>query len=245
MRYAVRFAEIIVLLLILVLVACSNDARTDAAAQDVRSTDLALIPCGIEGGEAPCALLMAGGKRVLFGTPSGIARGLGSDTLENIDAVMLFSLHAGDIEGLDEVRNQSWLAGRDERLKVAGPDGTADVINAINKAFEVSDAELFVAQGGAGGFDAPMLVTHSGRVETRANVFDTGDLRVTRIVNAQNLAGFIIDYHDQRLVIEPCGVTQASKFAGEVTARIDCAETSEGLSWPLEETIILYRGETN
>lgn len=233
-------------LLLFGLSACSGGSpSSEQSTGAVRTTDLAILPCGAQPDEAPCVLVMAGGKRVLLGAPAGVAKRLGDETLEYLDAVMLFSLRADDIEGLDEVRNQSWLAGRSERLKVAGPDGTADVIAAINKAYEVSDAELFVARGGAGGFDAPMLITHSGAVETRANVFDTGDLQVTRIVNAQNLAGYIIDYADHRLVVEPCEMSQAGTFAGEISTRIDCDDNTEGLNWPISELAILYRETEN
>ena len=45
--------------------------HTDPTPQTVTSTDFALLPCARATTPNPCVLVMAGGKRVLFGTPAG------------------------------------------------------------------------------------------------------------------------------------------------------------------------------
>ena len=96
----------------------------------IQPDDFAILPCQNVIATRPCALVVAGGKRVLFGAPSGAATSFNAADLKQLDAVMLFSLRAVDIEGLDDVRNHSWRAGRDAALLVIGPAGLEDVVNA-------------------------------------------------------------------------------------------------------------------
>lgn len=217
--------------------ACSSGGGADGGAE-VQPVDFALTPCGGSVGETPCAVVMAGGKRILMGAPAGIGETLGNETLGNLDAVMLFSLRASHIEGLDEVRNRSWQLGRDTQLRVIGPDGTQDVIAAINQAYEVSDAELFLENRRAGGFNAPLLVDGGANPGTRIEVFNTGDLSVTRVINARGQAGYWVDYGGKRALLEPCGMDQASKFAGEVDLSVGC-EAERDKNWPIQEVIFI------
>lgn len=222
--------------------ACSAEQNAGDMAGQVEPADFALVPCSVPKSEVPCAVVMAGGKRILLGAPSGVGSGLDDATLGNLDAVMLFSLRAQHIEGLDEVRNRSWRLGRDVPLKVIGPDGTKDVTEAINRAFEVSDAELFLEDRGAGGFKAPLLVSVATAPATRAEVFNTGDLSVTRIVNTRGQAGYWVDYGGKRALLEPCGMDQARKFAGEVDISVNCSEENAHV-WPLKEVVFVALDE--
>ncbi len=221
--------------------ACSTEPNEGDLSAQVKPADFALVPCGVSESEVPCAVVMAGGKRILMGAPAGIGSSLDDETLRSLDAVMLFSLRGPHVEGLDEVRNRSWLLGRDVPLKTVGPDGTKDVVEAINRAFEVSDAELFLEKRRAGGFQAPLLVSVATQPATRAEVFNTGDLSVTRIVNTHGQAGYWVDYEGKRALLEPCGMDQARKFAGDPDISVNCDEENAQI-WSLENIVFVPVG---
>ena len=77
----------------------------------IAPADFAIVPCS-EDAETPCLLVLAGGKRLLFGAPAGVSGSLPATDLAHLDGVFLFSLLPQDVEGLDEVRNAGWRAGR-------------------------------------------------------------------------------------------------------------------------------------
>ncbi|MEM9055430.1 MAG: hypothetical protein AAGB16_08895, partial [Pseudomonadota bacterium] len=99
--------------LALCLAACGRSESGALEREMIAPQDFALLPCGPSQAERPCALAIAGGKRLLFGGASGIAETLSDADLGQLDAVFLFSMRAIDVEGLDEIRNRSWQAGRD------------------------------------------------------------------------------------------------------------------------------------
>ena len=237
--------RIIILLASLALAACGGPATPlpppGPTASHITSTDFVLLPCGPATVPNPCVLVMAGGKRVLFGTPAGVATDMSLKHLRNLDAVMLFSLRGDDLEGLDEVRNSSWRAGHETALRVSGPVGTSEVLSAINKAYEASDAFTFVEAAPAGGFNAAVLRPLPGEKDTKTRVFDTGDLVVTHLVNDTGRVGYWVDYNGVRLVLEPCGMTQATQFAGESRLTVACQNSA--LTWPIAELVFVVRGE--
>ena len=228
--------------LALLLAACGSHAgsRTITAA-DIRSADYALLPCAPSTAEAPCVLVVAGGKRVLFGTPPGLRNGLDADTLAGLDAVLLFSLQGPDLEGLDEVRNAGWSGGREDPLPVGGPVGTRDVLAALNKAYEVSDAQVFVKAPPRGGFGAALLGVLPGEGDAKAQVFDTGDLVVTKIETADGMAGYWVDYGGKRVVLQPCGMDQAVRFNDRDAFTLACDEAATA-RWPLPDVQYLVQG---
>ncbi|MCF6328587.1 MAG: hypothetical protein L3J02_02145, partial [Henriciella sp.] len=133
---------------IVMLASCGGPEEANPETRPrISPEDFALVPCGPARADRPCVLAVAGGKRILFGAPAGVSKTLADADLRQLDAVMLFSLHAVDIEGLDEVRNASWRAGRSEPLLVVGPEGTLGMIEGLNAAFEQADA-LRVAEEG-------------------------------------------------------------------------------------------------
>ena len=135
--------------------------ETDPA---VEPADFAVKPCGTNE-TAPCLLVLAGGKQLLFGAPAGVGTEIPRGVLAHLDGLFLFSLRPEEVEGLDEVRNLSWQAGRPRPLGVTGPAGTGGLIDGLNRAYEVSDALIFVEDGApAGGFDAALLET-AGEVD--------------------------------------------------------------------------------
>ena len=226
------------------LSACGGTGANGAGgvtADDVRSADYALLPCGPSTEAAPCVLVVAGGKRVLFGTPAGLRAGMDGTTLASLDAVMLFSLQGPDLEGLDEVRNAGWTAGREAPLPVAGPAGTRDVLGAFNKAYELSDAQIFVGTPPQGGFGAALLGVLPGEGDAKVQVFNTGDLIVTKIESADAQAGYWVDYGGQRAVLQPCGMTLAVKFNERDAYTLACDDTAN-TAWPLPKVHYLVQG---
>ncbi len=233
---------------LIALTACgAGKADTTAhAAQgaEIKPTDFALEACQGLTESAPCTLVHAGGKRVLIGAPAGVTAALGADDMRALDAVLLFSLQSADIEGLGEVRNASWHAGRATPLPVSGPSGTRDVLAAINKTYEAADAAFYATHTPPGGFKSALLEPVAGEKETKAEVLNTGDLVITHIVNAEGQTGYWVDYEGHRAVIEPCGMGQASQFGGEAALTVACtAKTPDVLTWPLTGTHFVLRGE--
>ena len=188
---------------------------------EINPADFVLLPCGLQKEAPPCALAVIGGKRLLFGAPAGLSSTLTEDNLRQLDGVFLFSLRASDIEGLDEVRNASWRAGRDRALPVSGPQGIGDVVAGLNLAFETADALRIVDEGvPKGGFDAALLVEMERRDETPDIVFDTGDVVIRAMQRADQKTRYSIVYRDAApFVIETC--------------RVDDCSFGDGLEWPL------------
>ncbi|MEM7638127.1 MAG: hypothetical protein AAF269_03605 [Pseudomonadota bacterium] len=227
---------------ILGLAACGGtDGETDWRSVDVRPDDFAFLPCDVDD-ERPCTLVIAGGKRLLFGAPAGVARALRSEDLRQLDGVILFSLTAPDLEGLDEVRNLSWHAGRREPLLVIGPPGIEEIATALNKAFEQSDA-LYVVEHGIppGGYDAAVLVSRSTRGNER--VFDTGDLSVTG-----SSSGFRIDYRvngaERVAWLRVCGAPDELLLIDPTVERVitvACQGDVSDFTWPVTAPIFVEK----
>jgi hypothetical protein len=211
------------------LAACGGSPSQTAQDIDVAPTDFALLPCGLGVGDQPCALVVVGGKRILFGAPAGVTTGLREDDLRLLDAVMLFSLRSSDIQGLDEIRNRSWESGRDTPLLVVGPEGVEGFVAGLNKAYEMSDALRVVEDGiPVGGFDSAVLRAHTGRQQT---VFNTGDVQVWRTT-----AGFSIFYRDYTSVwLDSCR-GDATPIA---TESVWCEPEQGQHIWPLQEPIFV------
>lgn len=232
-----HFARIAALAFSLSLGACSGGADgTDRRAIDVRPDQFALLPCA-RSIERPCTLAIAGGKRILFGTPAGVAQSMRGEDLRQLDAVMVFSLAAQDLEGLDEVRNASWHAGRSEPLRVIGPLGLEEVVTALNKAYEQADA-LYVVQNGipVGGYDAAILTALTASSEQK--VLDTGDLSVTRI-----RSGFHIEYTARGAAMlldcrsAPRDPMQSDEASTVLT--IGCDAEANDAVWPMSKPIMI------
>ena len=123
------------------MAACTAPAPGDPSEDlSIAPRDFVLLPCGPARSDQPCALVAAGGKRVLFGAPAGVAATLSEADLRQLDSVVLFSLRATDIEGVDEIRNESWRAGRATPLLTIGPRGVLVLVDGLNTAFEQADA---------------------------------------------------------------------------------------------------------
>ncbi len=212
----------------------------DAAAQ-ISPRDFVLIPCGPAREDRPCVLVAAGGKRILFGAPTGVAASVPAEDLRQLDSVIVFSLRAVDIEGLDEVRNASWRAGRDTPLLTIGPRGVLDLVDGLNQAFEQADALRIVEEGiPPGGYDAAIL---TGREALRGQiVFDTGDVQVMA-----TKSGYQIIYNGQAEVrVQPCSAdvpaeTQSRDNQAQLT--LACETTEAELTWPLQTAHFVVKNQ--
>lgn len=228
--------------LAMLLSACGEvTPRADDAQVAVRPNEFALRPCAPVH-EDPCALAIAGGKRILFGTPAGVAQSQSADDLSQLDAVIVFSLTASDLEGLDEVRNLSWHAGRTEPLLVIGPPGIEEVVTALNKAFEQSDA-LYVVEHGipAGGYDAAVLTARAAHKESL--IFDTGDLNITRANYGYRVA-YRVDGEVTEAALQECGAADELVVSDPTVERqviVACNGDVGDYTWPLTETVFIVK----
>ncbi len=231
------------------LVSACDDDSTDAVATSAQpveevvigASEFALLPCGGSGG-SPCVLVLAGGKSLLFGAPAGVSNEVSPDRLAGLDRAFLFSLMPSDVEGLDEVRNHGWRAGRAAALTVAGPEGLGDMLEALNVAFEQPDALSFVEEGAPrGGFNAALLQP-GVEVISNALAFDTGDLKVVGVAGAGSRTTYRVGYRDlggdwHDLVLKPCAGPEPLAAEYEAAPRtetvIACDDETADLSWPL------------
>lgn len=87
----------------------------------------------------PCTLIGAGNRLYIVDTGIDSARNLllWSVPLEKVAAIFITHLHSDHIGELGEVRLQTWIAGRRERLKVYGPPGIERVVAGFNEAYAI------------------------------------------------------------------------------------------------------------
>ena len=217
-------------------------AEVASAPQPLSPTDFAFLPCPAQTGRAACSLLAAGGKRVLIGAPAGIGQGtaLGDGTLPDI--VLVPDLSASAIEGLDEVRNATWRAGRREKLIIAGGEGIGDVVDGLNAAYTLPDARAFLDNGDGRDFESTLLVART--VSNGDIAFDTGDLVVTVMRGRGNVFGFMVRYLDIEVLVQPCGTDRPVDSDLEAFDHlILCGEAGQlpenARVWPLDHRLDL------
>lgn len=198
----------------------------------ISSSDFVFLPCGYDTNEGQCVVVSAGGKKILIGAPTGAAGSLSDQDLMSLDLVILISLRPSDLEGLDSIRNASWLAGRKAPLRVAGPEGADIVIDALNDMYEQSDALAYVEQGAAGGFDAALLVP----VKADGQILDTGDLIVFAEEDFDGRVHAAIRYESWVTEIYPCG-SEPMVEPSEESFVLAC----EGFdaNWPIHEAVFI------
>lgn len=228
------------------VVACAGEAPPlieDWRAGDVAPSDFALLPCAPAPLEGRCALAVAGGKKILFGTPSGAAGALDLADLASLDAVVLLSLADHDLNGLDEVRNLSWRAGRTQPLLVLGPQGTQALVAAMNRVFEASDALRVVEEGlPPGGFEAAVLLGKEPGLDGGA-IFNTGDVIIAASrAWAIGVPGDVtVTYRSAHtLVLSPCA-DEADPVPYQGAIRLGCDPGQDDVSWPLSAPYYVFR----
>lgn len=195
---------------------------------EIKSSDFVLLPCGSDFDPGQCVMISAGGKKILIGAPASAAESLSQQDLKQLDLVVLTSLRGADTEGLDSIRNRSWLAGRKNPLRVVGPEGAAIVVELMNTMFEDADALAYVEQGAVGGFDAAVLVP----VKADGEVFNTGDLVLFAEEELSGHVRVFVRYESWVAEIIPCGFDNETA-PSEVTFVLECAADTG--RWPLRE----------
>lgn len=206
-------------------------------------TDFAILPCPEPAKGGSCAIIAAGGKRLLVGAPAGIGAGRLPGERALPDAVLLPTLHGGMIEGLDEVRNATWANGRRVPLPVIGMDGTSNVVDGLNAAYVQSDALAYLANGASLGFDAAPLVAREIGSEDIA--FDTGDLVVVALDAGPDALGFEVRYGGKRIRLFTCDAAESSVRPGNpamptVACTPELSDTVVAV-WPLTEPLFLLQ----
>ncbi|MEO0882384.1 MAG: hypothetical protein AAFY34_06590 [Pseudomonadota bacterium] len=223
----------------------SEPRTTPPLATIIAPRDFALAPCDGAPSEALCVILAAGGKRVLIGAPAGVGDGRlpGEDVFP--DAVLLPSLHPRNIEGLDELRYQTWAGGRTAPLSVTGPAGTADFIDGLNTAYTLPDAVAFLDTS-ADNRDFAAMPLRATDVRSGDTAFDTGDLVLTANAAGRGHMAFRATYGGQSILIIPCGANirdlgPALDNATIVTCTQDADSLNADMTWPLQTPVFLNR----
>lgn len=256
---------------IIFLVACgSGSAGTDAAdsaatsalsrvadrklspVQDPRA--LYVVGCGgqsVVPGEEPgqCVLVVAGGKRFLFGAPAGVAMTLSLEDLRQLDAVFLFSLASKDIEGLDEIRRASWASGRSGELWVYGPEGIGETVLLLDQIHLYGDAMATMDTGARGFRDLPLRAFAFRLVDLAQGagpLMDVGDVIIEGRPRDGLRVGYRLVYRgpdgESAVAIETCPapavgagalVTRdvAMECGTPISQRITTASRSTGQAW--------------
>lgn len=177
---------------------------------EITPTQFALLPCPKHGErQLQCLLLAAGGKRFLLGAPEGALDVMGEEDIAFLDGVLLFSLTPNQIEGLDRIRNETWIAGRMQPLYVAGPEGLSEYAAALDTAYQFPDALTFERSRPDGGFDAALLAPKElDRGSDGAAVVDTGDLLVRAFEAPSGQYIFHISYGGRTATAALCGAPE-------------------------------------
>ncbi|MEO0983477.1 MAG: hypothetical protein AAFX03_12590 [Pseudomonadota bacterium] len=216
------------------LAACGQPPTPESEPVEISPTDFVVFDCGSQRA-APCAVLSAGGKQIVFGAPAGAIADLQSVDLARLDALMLFSLAAESIEGVDEIRNASWRAGRLDPLRLAGPEGVAAFAAGVDAAFQAADALAVIDAPPPGGFDAAPLAPVTGRRAGQWRAFDTGDLTIDVQAAAGGRAEYLVIYEGEALGVGACGLA-VGRWPG-------CLGDGADHPWPLGEVFFVDRSE--
>ncbi|WP_300375990.1 hypothetical protein [Henriciella sp.] len=240
------------------LAACSpagNELTSDRVQESTRPAiapgDFVLLPCKAET-DRPCAFVMAGGKRLMFGAPAGAANGLGPEDRASLDALMLFSLHPEDVAGADELRYYGWRAGRGDALPVTGPQGTGSFVEGLNLAYEQPDAISFVEDGAPSGGYVAALLSVASDVREDALVYDSGDLKVRAMTGQASGLAYRVGYRDidetwHEALLVPCSSSadmQPGSYPGtlENTVTVGCGGDGElAAVWPLDAALFVEK----
>lgn len=224
---------------ILTLGACAGEGTaTRPDRSEIGPADFALASCGVSNAEDICVLLSAGGKRLLINAPAGIGEGLGGDELASLDAILLTGLSARQTEGLDEVRNRGWTAGRLGPLKVSGPTGLDLLARGLNGGFQTADAVAQVEASPPGGFGAALIVAREGEGRGLWTAFDTGDLTAVAVPAGRFQQAYLVTYGEVKLLIRPCGVQLTGAPAADLELTCPDGIAEGDVSWPLTEPVV-------
>lgn len=207
----------------------------DPAPVEVLPQDFAVGPCLAAMGEAPCLIVQAGGKAILFGAPEGAISSLNDRGIRTPDIVFLPDLLPGSLEGLLRLRNSTWADGRQTPLPVIGPAGSVEIIAHLNAAFVIPDAELFAVEPPPGGFEAALI---AGAEAPPMSVFDTGDLRVDAKPMPSGVMEFDVRYGGMLLQLGTCDTSSTAERNPDLSVLMRCNGGTRSYVWPFEETVV-------
>lgn len=203
--------------------------------------DFLVAPCAGVAPEAVCLIIAAGGKRVLIGAPAGIGAGLTHGDKTPPDRILLFSLYASQIEGLDELRNRAWASGQRTPLTVAAGRGIDDLVEGLNAAYTVSDALAYVDGTRAGGFNVAAMEARALDIGDIA--FDTGDLTITALRGGPERYAYLVTYQGTSIVVADCGAraqdveTWPDDLAGYIGCELEAGPAELPGNWPLRARV--------
>ncbi len=207
--------------------------------------DFILLPCFSSAKTKPetdCVIIAAGGKRVLIGAPAGIGSGIARGDIFPPDRVLLFSLKAAQIEGLDELRNRFWARDIGAPIKIGASEEIVALIGHLNAAYTASDALAYLQ--GVEGTRLNTMPIEAFTLGVGDIAFDTGDLRLQVLTGGPNQFAYLVSYADRRVLVAPCGApAETLSRWPKSDLYLGCAgpgpESQKRLSWPLQTAIYI------
>jgi|GEM_PF-1650161 len=212
--------------------------------------DFAILPCPRAGDRGACVVIAAGGKRVLVGAPAGIGTppswadgALGAGGVP--DAVLLLSLDAAQIEGIDEIRSRVWEAGLSQ-LPLVGGAGVEEVSAGLDQTYIVPDAVAYVRGMRRRGFEKTPLASRA--VGHGDIAFDTGDLTITAMAGGGGQLAYHITYGGESVLLSDCspGPEEATRWP-VADYYLGCADITDIYdaphkgSWPLAAPVFIQK----
>ena len=101
-------------------------------------------------------LVDCGGGAVQRASDAHHIKGITGLEIKNLSKVFLTHLHPDHTTGLADLIIAPWVLGREENLKVWGPQGTGDMVNHLLKAYKIGIGEH---RDGRAPIDHPLQVT--------------------------------------------------------------------------------------
>ncbi|MCI4644309.1 MAG: hypothetical protein MRY64_05950 [Hyphomonadaceae bacterium] len=219
---------------------CSGPLQSAPAPDAVKAVSpsaFAVLRCPDVMAGAPCLIVMAGGKTLVFGAPEGVMSALEQIDAPVPDGVFLATLHPNAVEGLSRLRNRSWALGRRELLLLAGPEGTDILAGHLDAAYARSDAVLYLEARPTGRFDIAPFAPQALPAGESLRLFDTGDLSVDGLAAPSGEITFLVRYNGRALQLAPCGGPVTQMQGVPLDMRLDCEVVSNPGSWPFETSV--------
>ena len=160
----------------------------------------------------PCVGILAGQSAFVFDTGSGSIRKLArmGFPVSRTRTAYLTHLHSDHIDGLGELMLQAWVGGgRETPLPIAGPAGTATVVDGCNTAYTV-DAPYRTAHHGEEiappqGFGGAAREISMGAGQAHKVVHESGGVTITAFLvdhsPVEPALGYRIDYGGRSVTI--------------------------------------------
>jgi len=161
----------------------------------------------------PCVGVLAGRRAYIFDIGSGGLRNLGAMgfPMARLETVYLTHLHSDHIDGLGELLLNSWMGGgRSEPTPIAGPIGTAEVVEGFNTVYRIDSTYRVAHHGpdvadpsGFGGIATEIKLPVGPA--SQSVVFEGGDLKISAVrmdhTPIERAFGYRIDYKDRSISI--------------------------------------------